>query len=112
MKLYENNYVVLSAKDINEYLDEVEKGKLTQIVDTIEREKNIDTEHEINSIHIPYVSREFCKHIQYDIQKVLEESEDPDTIATMVEQCRTRCRAYDLHDYLQEKGFKILKEAE
>ncbi|MFP4662694.1 MAG: hypothetical protein ACLFPF_10910 [Halanaerobiales bacterium] len=58
-----------------------------------------------------YKSREYCRDIECPTQKILEEADrvgNRDSVRLYLKNCK-RCKAYQFHQWLQEKGYDITK---
>lgn len=56
---------------------------------------------------VEYQSREYCRDIGCEIQDIIEEG---DVFAIGKSFCQRDCEAYNLHKWLQENNYKIVKD--
>ena len=59
---------------------------------------------------IEYKSREYCKDVGCEIQKVIDKNDNSMELGFAKGFCKYDCSAYKFHQWLQENGYKILKE--
>lgn len=58
---------------------------------------------------IDYSSREYCRDIDCTIQRMIDEPHLDDDASFAADFCRRNCAAYNFHNWLQENGYKIVK---
>jgi len=59
-----------------------------------------------------YKSREYCKDVECEIQKIIDEDNTSLELGFAKGYCRNECSAYKFHKWLQENNYKIVKENE